>query len=78
MAIPTSRKRATVYLSEDDEVRLAKLFGQLGMSRSAVIRLALQAFEPPGRRVHLDGCIEGDGSSIADVHSADLLRGFGE
>lgn len=71
-------KKTSLYLSEADEFRLAQLADQLGMSRAEVIRLALAAYQPPTRKFHLDGCFEGDGSSIADVPDEELLRGFGE
>lgn len=71
-------KKTSVYLSESDEARLSLLAEQLHLTRAEVIRLAIEAFQPPVRVFHLDGCFEGDGTSIADVPDEELLRGFGE
>lgn len=71
-------KKSSIYLSEADEARLTLLAEQLQLTRAEVIRLAIESFQPPARVFHLDGCFEGDGSSIADVPEEELLRGFGE
>lgn len=75
---PTVMKKTSVYLSEEDDFRLDRLAKQLRLSRADVIRLAIEAYVPPSREFLLDGCVEGDGSSIADVPDEDLMRGFGE
>jgi hypothetical protein len=78
---PTYVRKSSVYLEDTDVARLRRLAAAEGRSQAEIIRAALAAYEAqtgPDREFALAGSWTGDGSSIADVDEADLLRGFGE
>ncbi len=74
-------RKTSVYLDEDQAQRLARLAREEGRSQAEVLREAVAAYQPKpsqDRNFALAGSGHGDGSSIADVPEADLLKGFGE
>jgi predicted transcriptional regulator len=74
-------KKTSLYLDEADVQRLRRLAEMEGLSQAAILREAMVAYEAVRtheRRFALAASWEGDGTSIADVPEADLLRGFGE
>lgn len=80
MCYPTCVKKTSVYLSEADLERLAWLAEQEGKSQAEIIRLAIAEYQPckpPRRFFHMDGCVEGDGTSVADIPEEEYLKGFG-
>ena len=77
---PTSVKKTSVYLSDEDEARLQTLARRNGVTRAAVIRRALVLYESQevsDRNFAMVGMWEGDGTSIADVPDEELFKGFG-
>jgi predicted transcriptional regulator len=73
-------RKTSVYLSDELAERLARLAQTTGSSQAEVLRAAIAAYQPtPGtdRAFALEGCVAGDGSSVADVDEDELLRGFG-
>jgi predicted transcriptional regulator len=74
-------RKTSVYLSDELGARLARLAEEEGRSQAEVLRAAIAAYHPrPGidRDFALDGCVTGDGTSVADIDEDELLRGFGE
>ena len=74
-------RKSSLYLDDTDVVRLRRLAAAEGRSQAEVIRAALAAYEArtgPDRQFELAGSWAGDGTSIAEVDEAELLRGFGE
>ena len=73
-------KKTSVYLSEADSERLAWLAEQEGKSQAEIVRLAIAEYRPchrPVRFFHMDGCVEGDGTSVAEIPEEEYLKGFG-
>lgn len=73
-------RKTSVYLSEELAERLARLARETGRSQADVLRAAVAAYQPPpssDRVFAIDGCVTGDGSSVADIDEDELLRGFG-
>lgn len=73
-------RKSSVYLSEQQAERLARLAREQGRSQAEILREAISVYQPPSsgdRDFALDGCVTGDGGSVADVDEAELLRGFG-
>ena len=74
-------KQTRVYLTEAEADLLRNLSEREGRSQAAVLRAALPAYEAQTfvpRYFSLDGCVTGDGTSIADVPDEELMKGFGE
>ncbi len=74
-------RKTSVYLSEVQAERLARLSKQQRRPQAEIIRDAIAAYaapRPEERRFSLDGVVVGDGATIADVDEDELLRGFGE
>jgi predicted transcriptional regulator len=77
-------KKTSVYLSDADSARLARLAERRHMSRAQVLREALAMYDgavPAERRFALEGAFEGDGRSFAEYTEEEierLLDGFGE
>lgn len=74
-------KKTSIYLSEREIARLACLAEQEGRSQAEIVREAIAAYTPSGRRdreFRLIGSGEGPGGSVADVAEEELLAGFGE
>ncbi len=78
---PTFVRKTSVYLSEAQAERLARLSEQQGRPQAQIIRDAIAAYAAAARsgdrRFSVDGVVEGDGTSVADVGDDDLLQGFG-
>jgi Ribbon-helix-helix protein, copG family len=72
-------RKSSVYLTEQQAERLARLAREQGRSQADILRDAIASYQPPrsGGDLALDGCVVGDGSSVADIDEAELLRGFG-
>jgi hypothetical protein len=73
-------RKSSIYLTEQQAERLARLAREQGRSQAEILREAISVYQPPGsgdRHFALDGCVTGDGGSVADVDEAELLRGFG-
>jgi len=74
-------KKTSVYLTERERQRLARLAAQEGKSQAEIIRAAIEAYQPPSppkRVFRLAGCVSCDGLSAADIPEEEYLRGFGE
>ena len=74
-------EQARVHLTEAKTDVLSALTEREGRSKASVLRAALAAYEAQTfvpRYFSLDGCVTGDGTSIADVPDEELLKGFGE
>ena len=73
-------KKTSVYLTEDEDARLARLSERLGKSRALIMREALATYEAdhPDRYFSMSGAHQGDGTSVADIPEEELLKGFGE
>jgi hypothetical protein len=73
-------KKTSVYLSDADLERLAWLAEEEGKSQAEIVRLAIGEYQPcrpPKRHFYADGCVEGDGSDVADIPEEVYLKGFG-
>jgi hypothetical protein len=73
-------RKTSVYLSDELAERLARISRETGRSQADVLRAAVASYQPPSpsdRAFALDGCVKGDGSSVADLSEDELLRGFG-
>lgn len=73
-------QKTSVYLTDDEVARLARLSDREGMSQAEIIRRAIRQYQPERRRDRhfaLIGVADGPGGSIADVAESDLLEGFG-
>ncbi len=78
---PTSMRKTSVYLSDEDAERLAQLAALEGRPQAAIIRDALARYERPrlgDRDFAMFDTGTGDGRSIADIPEEELLEGFGE
>lgn len=81
MCYPTSMEKTSVYLTQSERRRLARLAEVTGRSQSAILREAIAAYEP---RTHGDrafavaGVADEPAGDIAAVDESELLEGFGE
>lgn len=76
-----SMRKTSVYLDDEQALRLARLAREEGKSQAEVLREAVATYQPKpseDRDFALAGSGHGGGSSIADVPEEDLLKGFGE
>ena len=74
-------KKTSVYLTESEADLLRSLAEREGRSQANILREALAVYDEqslPDRDFEMDGIFEGDGTSIADVSDAELMKGFGE
>ena len=74
-------RKTSVYLSDEESERLARLAEEEGTSQAEIIRLAIAEYRssrPPKRRFSMAGSARGDGSSAADIPEEEYLRGFGQ
>lgn len=68
-------------MTDEQKARLVRLAREEGRSQAEVLRDAIVNYEPRGsgdRDFALDGCVAGDGRSIADLDERESLHGFGE
>jgi len=73
-------RKTSVYLSDELAERLARIARETGRSQAEVLRAAVAAYRPSpptDRAFALDGCVTGQGGSVADLDEDELLRGFG-
>lgn len=73
-------RKSSVYLTQEQARRLARLARDEGRSQAAVLRDAIVSYQPRAkgdRDFALEGCVTGPGGSIADIDEEELLRGFG-
>jgi hypothetical protein len=73
-------RKTSVYLDEEQAMRLAMLARQEGRSQAEILREAVAGYQPKPSRDRdfaLSGSGRGDGSSVADVPEEELLKGFG-
>jgi hypothetical protein len=73
--------KTSVYLSDADRRRLARLAKAEGVSQAEIIRRAIAGYaagRTADRRYQLAASYDGPGGSVADVPEAELLRGLGE
>jgi hypothetical protein len=74
-------RKTSVYLSDEDRARLARLATTLGRSQAEIVREGLRAMEratPPGRQFATVGIVSGDGTAISEIPEEELLKGFGD
>jgi predicted transcriptional regulator len=74
-------RKTSVYLTEAETARLARLAEREGVSQAEVIRRAITAYVPrttADRGFRLAGVADGPGDSVADHDEDELLAGFGE
>ena len=72
--------KSSVYLTDKEVARLARLADREGISQAEIIRRAIRQYAPQerrDRRFALMAVADGPGGSIADVAESDLLEGFG-
>jgi metal-responsive CopG/Arc/MetJ family transcriptional regulator len=73
-------RKTSVYLTDDEVVRLALLAEREGVSQADVIRRAIRQYIPEqrgSREFSLSRSGSGPGGSIADIPEDELLEGFG-
>lgn len=73
-------RKSSVYLTDSELNRLARLADREGTSQAEIIRRAIRQYAPERRRdrhLALVGVADGRGGSIADVAETELLEGFG-
>ncbi len=73
-------RKSSVYLTEEQADRLARLALEEGRPQAAILRDAIAGYQPRGsndREFALDGCVTGSGESVTDIDERELLRGFG-
>lgn len=78
---PTSMRKTSVYLTDADAERLARLSELEGRPQAAIIRDAIARYEQPAigdRKFLMMGTGRGDGRSVADIPDEELYEGFGE
>lgn len=81
MCYPTWVEKTSVYLTDAERRRLARLAGSEGLSQSEIIRRAIAGYEPrraADRRFRLAGTYDGPGDSVADIPEEELLIGMGD
>jgi Arc/MetJ-type ribon-helix-helix transcriptional regulator len=74
-------RKTSVYLSDEDRARLARLAKARGRSQAEVMREALQALERearPDRNFALAGIVSVPGISAREIPEEELLKGFGD
>ena len=74
-------RKTSVYLSDQDRARLAKLAKARGKSQAEIVREGLQALERedrPDRNFALAGVVSVPGISAREIPEEELLKGFGD
>jgi hypothetical protein len=74
-------RKTSVYLSEQDRARLARLARARGKSHAEIVREGLEALEREGRQDRsfaLAGAVSVPGISAREIPEEELLRGFGD
>jgi hypothetical protein len=73
-------QKTSLYLNDRDLERLKRLAAREGGPQAQIVGQALAVYEAsliPDRNFALAGSWNGDGSSVADVSEADLLKRSG-
>jgi predicted DNA-binding protein len=76
-------RKTSVYLSEDQAQRLARLARQEGRSQAEILRDAVDRYQPAVRRDRNFALavgfprIDGDPRPISEIPDGELLAGFG-
>ena len=73
-------KKASLYLTDDEDRRLMLLAERLGKSRALILREVLAEYgaSHPDRDFEASASFAGPGDSIEDIPEDELLRGSGE
>ena len=74
-------RKTSVYLTDADAERLARLSEFEGRPQAAIIRDAIARYEQPvigDRNFEMMGAGRGGGRSVADIPDEELYEGFGE
>ena len=74
-------RKTSVYLSDEDRARLARLAKARGRSQAEIMREALTVLEGtqrPERKFAMAGVVAGDGTDISEIPEEELLKGFGD
>ena len=73
-------RKTSVYLSDEDRARLARLAKARGKSHAEIVREGLQALEreAPDRDFALAGMVSVPGTSAREIPEEELLKGFGD
>ncbi len=74
-------RKTSVYLTDEAAERLAYLAEREGRPQAAIIRDAIERYDPPvvgDRNFAMFNTGEGDGRSIANIPDEELFKGFGE
>jgi len=73
-------RKTSVYLTDEAVERLAYLAKREGRPQAAIIRDAIERYDPRrgDRNFQMMGAGEGDGRSVADIPDQELYKGFGE
>jgi predicted DNA-binding protein len=80
---PRRMRKTSVYLSDDQAQRLARLASQEGRSQAEILRDAVDRYQPPGRPDRDFALaagfprVDADRRPIAEIPDAELLAGFG-
>lgn len=81
---PTTVKKTSLYLEDEDVARLRRLADGEGKSQAQIIREALALYEPKYARRKdfpffnsIEGTWDETGRSVADIPEEELLAGFG-
>lgn len=72
--------KTSVYLTQEELVRLARIAEREGLSQAEVIRRAIRSYQPQrpsDRNFAVARVADGPGGSVADLAERDLLDGFG-
>lgn len=73
-------RKTSVYLSDEQAERLARLAADEGRSQADIVRDAIDSYRPAApkeRRLSLVGCAEGDGTPFTQETADELMKGFG-
>lgn len=74
-------RKTSVYLSEEQAERLARLAREEDRSQAEILRDAIDDYRPrgnPDRNFALAGCAEGDGTPVTQELIDEWMKGFGE
>jgi hypothetical protein len=74
-------RKTSVYLSDEDRARLARLAKARGRSQAEIMREALTVLEGtqrPDRKFAMAGIVSVPGVSAREIPEEELLKGFGD
>lgn len=73
-------RKTSVYLSDEQAERLARLARDESRSQADILRDAIDNYRPrppADRRLAMVGCAEGDGTPFTQEMADELMKGFG-